>query len=133
MNSDDRGMTRDGRVLERQSDIIRKLAEEGPGIFVGRCADYVLGDYTNCINTFVYAYKEDRIRRIMKLYKLDEKQAADKIRKTDRDRKNYYEARTKREWGGIDANSMMFNASLLGIDGVVDALEAIYRKWETRE
>ena len=121
------------RVYERQSAIIRKLAEEGPGIFVGRCADYVLGDYTNCINTFIYAYKEDRIRRIMKLYKLDEKQAADKIRKTDRDRKNYYEARTKREWGGIDANSMMFNASLLGIDGVVDALEAIYRKWETRE
>ena len=31
-----------------------------------------------------------------------------------------------------EANSMMFNASLLGIDGVVDALEAIYRKWETR-
>ena len=93
----------------------------------------MLGDYTNCINTFIYAYKEDRIRRIMKLYKLDEKQAADKIRKTDRDRKNYYEARTKREWGGIDANSMMFNASLLGIEGVVDALEAIYRKWETRE
>ena len=133
MNSDESGKTLTDRVYERQSAIIRKLAEEGPGIFVGRCADYVLGDYTNCINTFIYAYKEDRIRRIMKLYKLDEKQAADKIRKTDRDRKNYYEARTKREWGGIDANSMMFNASLLGIDGVVDALEAIYRKWETRE
>ena len=133
MNSDEAGKTLTDRVFERQSAIIRKLAEEGPGIFVGRCADYVLGDYSNCINTFIYAYKEDRIRRIMNLYKLDEKQAADKIRKTDRDRKNYYEARTKREWGGIDANSMMFNVSLLGIEGVVDALEAIYRKWETRE
>ena len=92
MNSDESGKTLTDRVYERQSAIIRKLAEEGPGIFVGRCADYVLGDYTNCINTFIYAYKEDRIRRIMKLYKLDEKQAADKIRKTDRDRKNYYEA-----------------------------------------
>ena len=68
----------------------------------------------------------------MKLYKLEEKQALDKIKKTDRERKLYYEARTGREWGGIEANSMMFNASLLGIDGVVDALEAIYRKWETR-
>ena len=133
MNSDESGKTLTDRVFDRQCAIIRKLAEEGPGIFVGRCADYVLGDYTNCINTFIYAYKDDRIRRIMKLYKLDEKQAADKIRKTDRDRKNYYEARTKREWGGIDSNSMMFNASLLGIDGVVDALEAIYRKWESRK
>ena len=93
---------------------------------------HILGDYSNCINTFIYAYKEDRIRRIMKLYKLEEKQAADKIKKTDRERKLYYEARTGREWGGIEANSMMFNVSLLGIDGVTDALEAIYRKWETR-
>lgn len=132
VNSDEAGRTLTDRVFEQQSAIIRKLAEQRPGIFVGRCADYILGDYTNCINTFIYAYKEDRIRRIMKLYNLDEKQAADKIKKTDRERKNYYEARTKRSWGGIEENSMMFNASLLGIDGVVDALEAIYRKWESR-
>ena len=54
----------------------------------------------------------------------------DKIKKTDRERKLYYEARTGREWGGIESNSMMFNTSLLGIDGAVDALEAIYRKWD---
>ena len=28
---------------------------------------------------------------------------------------------------------MMFNVSLLGIDGTVDALEAIYRKWDSRD
>ena len=133
MNSDESGQTLTDRVFDRQCAIIRKLAEEGPGIFVGRCADYVLGDYTNCINTFIYAYKDDRIRRIMKLYKLDEKQAVDKVKKTDRERKNYYEARTKRTWGSIEANAMMFNTSLLGIDGAVDALEAIYKKWEERE
>lgn len=132
MNSDESGQTLTDRVFNRQCAIIRKLAEEGPGIFVGRCADYVLGDYTNCINTFIYAYKEDRIRRIMKLYKLDEKQAADKVKKTDRERKNYYEARTGRTWGSIEDNSMMFNTSLLGIDGTVDALEAIYNKWQQR-
>lgn len=99
---------------------------------MGRCADYVLGDYSNVINTFIYAYKDDRLNRIMDIYKLTEKQAADKIKKTDRERKLYYEARTGREWGGIESNSMLFNTSLLGIDGVTDALEAIYRKWESR-
>ena len=133
MNSDESGKTLTDRVYDRQCAIIRKLAEEGPGIFVGRCADYILGDYTNCINTFIYAYKDDRIRRIMKLYKLDEKQASDKIKKVDRERKTYYEARTGRTWGGIDASDMVLNASLLGIDGVVDALEAVYRKWEERK
>ena len=118
------------KVFLAQFDAIKKLAEKESCVIVGRCADYILGDYSNCINTFIYAYKDDRIRRIMKLYELNEKQAADKIKKTDRERKLYYEARTGREWGGIESNSMMFNTSLLGIDGAVDALEAIYRKWD---
>lgn len=133
ITSDASGMPLTDRVFERQSAIIRKLAEKGPGIFVGRCADYILGDYSNCINAFIYAYKEDRLNRIMKLYNLDERRAKEKIRKTDRDRKLYYESRTGREWGSIEGNSMMFNVSLLGIDGAVDALEAIYRKWDSRD
>ena len=51
----------------------------------------------------------------MKLYNLDEKKAADRIKKTDRERRIYYESRTGREWGSIEANSMMFNVSLLGL------------------
>ena len=40
--------------------------------------------------------------------------------------------RTDRKWGSIDANAILLNTSLLGIDGAVDALEAIYHKWENR-
>ena len=65
VTSDESGKPLTDRVFEQQSAIIRKLAEGGPGIFVGRCADYILGDYSNCINTFIYAYKEDRVRRII--------------------------------------------------------------------
>ena len=118
------------QIFEMQSKLIEKLAEQSPCIFVGRCADYILGDYSNCINTFIYAYKEDRIRRIMKLYDLNEKKAWEKIKRVDRTRKSYYEEHTDREWGSIEAHQMMFNSSLMGIDGVVDALEGIYKKWE---
>lgn len=133
MSGEEAGRPLSDRVYQVQSEMIRKLADRGPGIFVGRCADYILGDYSNVINTFIYAYKSDRINRIMDIYKLSEKQAIDKMKKTDRERRLYYEARTGREWGAIEANSMMFNTSLLGIDGVVDALEAIYDKWESRD
>ena len=121
------------RMYETQTEIIKKLAKQSSCIFVGRCADYVLGDYSNCINAFIYAYKDDRIRRVMNIYKLTEKQAWDKIKKTDKERKLYYEARTGREWGQIESHEMMLNVSLMGIDGAVDALEAIYRTWEGRE
>lgn len=120
------------KVYQMQTKIIEKLAGRSSCIFVGRCADYVLGDYSNCMNVFIYAYKEDRIRRIRKVYALNEKEAWDKIKKVDRTRKIYYEEHTGREWGKIEAHQMMFNASLLGLDGVVDALEGIYRKWEAR-
>ena len=130
--STNNGVTLQDEIYFTQNRIIKELADKGPCVIVGRCADYVLGDYSNVINTFIYAYKDDRLNRIMDIYKLTEKQAADKIKKTDRERKLYYEARTGREWGGIESNSMLFNTSLLGIDGVTDALEAIYRKWESR-
>ena len=59
-------------------------------------------------------------------------EAVDKIKKIDRERRLYYEGRTDRKWGSIDANAILMNTSLLGIDGAVDALEAIYHKWENR-
>ena len=130
LTPEDRDFVSDDNLFNYQAKVIRDLAEKESCVIVGRCADYVLGDYSNVINTFIYAYKDDRLNRIMDIYKLTEKQAADKIKKTDRERKLYYEARTGREWGGIESNSMMFNTSLLGIDGAVDALEAIYRKWD---
>ena len=63
---------------------------------------------------------------------VSEKEAVDKIKKIDRERRLYYEGRTDRKWGSIEANAILLNSSLLGIDGAVDALEAIYHKWENR-
>ena len=110
-----------------QADIIRKAAERGSCVIVGRCADYVLGDYSSCIHVFIHAFKEDRIRRISRIYKLNEKQAWDKIKRTDRERRLYYETHAQRPWGSIESHQILFNASLMGVDGIVDALEAMYR------
>lgn len=126
MSGEEIGEPLSDQVFRAQTDIIKRLADRSPCIMVGRCADYILGDYTNCINAFVYAFKEDRIRRIMRIYKLTEKQAWDKIKKTDKERRLYYEAHTGREWGQIESHQMLFNASLLGVEGIVDILEAIY-------
>lgn len=116
------------RLYAQQADLLKRLANRSPCVIVGRCADYVLGDYTNYIHTFIYASMDDRIRRIMRIYKLDEKQAKERIKKVDHERKLYYEAHTGRKWGDIDSHQMLFNSSLLGVDGVVDILEAAYRQ-----
>ena len=118
------------KVFRAQKEMILELANRSSCIFVGRCADYILGDYSNCINVFVHAYRDDRVRRIMQIYKLDERQAKEKIKRVDKGRKLYYEAHTGREWGSIESHDILLNVSLLGVEGTVDALESIYRKWE---
>lgn len=128
MTEDVYGVPLSDRMYDTQSKIIKKLADRGSCIFVGRCADYILGDYSNVINAFIYAYKEDRINRIADVYKVSEKQAKDKIKKVDKDRKLYYEAHTGREWGTIESHEVLINASLTGINGAADILEAIYHK-----
>ncbi len=130
MNGNEENIPLSDKVFRTQTAIMKKLAKRGSCIFVGRCADYILGDYSNCINVFVKAYKDDRVRRIMKKYRLNEKDAWSEIKKIDRERKLYYEAHTGREWGSTDTHEIVFNASLMGIEGVTDALEGIYRKWE---
>lgn len=133
MSAEAYGKPLSDRMYDKQTEIIKKLADRSPCIFVGRCADYVLGDYTNCINVFIHAYKDDRIRRIMNVYKLSEKKAWDEIKRVDKERRLYYETRTGREWGSIESHEMLFNVSLLGVDGVVDAMEAIYKTWDSKK
>ena len=64
-----------------QSAIIKKLAQKGSCVIVGRCADYVLKDYPGCINVFICASKEDRKNRVMDKYHLSERKARKKMRK----------------------------------------------------
>ena len=80
----------DTDVYMKQTEIIRSLAQKGPCVIVGRCADYVLKDRADCINVFICADKEDRRKRIMELYGLTERKAAERIRKTDKERRYYY-------------------------------------------
>ncbi len=116
----------DEEVYRKQAEIIRKLAENGPCVIVGRCADYVLRDREDCINVFICADKEDRKKRIGKLYGLTDRKAAEKIRRTDRERRYYYEMHTGKEWGEISSHQMLFNVSLLGTDCIVDILVMMY-------
>ncbi len=116
----------DTDVYLKQTEIIRSLAQKGPCVIVGRCADHVLKDRADCINVFICADKEDRRKRIMELYGLTERKAAERIRRTDKERRYYYEVHTGQDWGSIRSHQMLFNASMLGIDRIVDIIAMIY-------
>ncbi len=111
-----------------QSAIIKKLAQKGSCVIVGRCADYVLKDYPGCINVFICASKEDRKNRVMDKYHLSERKAAEKVKKIDRERKYYYETYSGKEWGSIQSHQILMNSSLLGKEKIVEYLAALYKE-----
>ena len=107
------------KVFLAQFDTIKKVAEEGPCIIVGRCADYALHDFKNCINLFIYGDEEVKIKRIMRKYNLTEDKAREMITKKDKQRQSYYNYYSSKKWGRADSYDFCLNSSVLGVDGTV--------------
>lgn len=110
------------KVFLAQFDTIKKIADEGPCVMVGRCADYALEDYKNVINVFIYADMEQRIRRIAQKYDLTDAKAKDVIQKADKKRASYYNYYTNKEWGDAKGYDLCLNSGKLGIYGTVKAI-----------
>lgn len=122
------------QVFKWQSDVIRKLAEKGPCIFIGRCADDVLKDHPGLISVFVTAPMADREDRIARLYPNIPREKymthLQYINQTDRLRGYYYNYHTGREWADMSNYDLVLDSSRLGVDGSAALLEA-YVKMRT--
>jgi cytidylate kinase len=103
-------------LFKIQSDVIRELAEKGSSLFVGRCADYVLKEYSRCLNVFISADMNDRIKRVAKIQNLPADKARDFIEKADKQRAGYYNYFSNRVWGAAESYDLCINSSALGID-----------------
>lgn len=107
------------KVFLAQFDTIKKIAEEGPCVIVGRCADYALSDFKNCIHLFIYADEDARIKRISEKYNLSEAKAKDMILKKDKQRQSYYNYYSSKKWGRAESYDLCINSNMLGIEGTV--------------
>ena len=120
------------KVFLAQFDTIKKIADEGGCVIVGRCADYALEDYPNCLKLFIHADEQHRIRRIMERQDVDEQKARDLMIKTDKKRQSYYNYYSSKKWGRSDSYDMTINSSVLGIEGTVDLIVSLIEKFEKR-
>lgn len=111
------------KVFLAQFDAIKKIADEGSCILVGRCADYALSDYNNAIHIFIYADLDARIRRIARIYNLSDTKAKELILKTDKKRASYYNYYTNKTWGDAKGYDLCINSSKLGVAGTAKAIE----------
>ncbi|MBO5094112.1 MAG: cytidylate kinase-like family protein [Lachnospiraceae bacterium] len=120
------------KVFLAQFDTIKKIAEEGPCVIVGRCADYALSDFKNCLHLFIYADEDARIKRISEKYNLTEAKAKDMILKKDKQRQSYYNYYSSKKWGRAESYDLCINSNMLGIDGTVRLIVQYVQDFEEK-
>ncbi|MCD8097116.1 MAG: cytidylate kinase-like family protein [Lachnospiraceae bacterium] len=123
------GTSLQDEIYFTQSRIIKDLAEKGPCVIVGRCADYVLREREDCLNVFIHADEKSRIARAVTYFGITEEDAPSAIKKKDKARYNHYKFYTDQEWGLAANYDLCLDSGELGIDGCVEiiahVLEAI--------
>lgn len=115
-------------LFKFQSDTIRRLAEAGSCVFVGRCADYVLRDFKNVVNVFITANMDDRISEIRKRKECTETEAMKLIESGEKGRSTYYNYYTGKKWGDSSSYDLCVNTSLLGLEATEAYIKEFIQK-----
>ncbi len=110
----------DNGLFEIQCETIRKIAEQGSAVIVGRCSDYVLRDFDNTLNVFLTSPLSVRVERICERHDLPEDKAEALILQKDRSREEYYNYFTFGNWGVASTYDLCIDSSILGIEGTAD-------------
>ena len=111
-------------LFKAQTDIIRDLVSKESCVIVGRCADYVLSNCSDCgdvINAFIYADMATKVKRSIEEYKDKNDNPEMFVRRMDKTRASYYNYYTPNQWGARDNYDVLIN-SAVGIDTTVDML-----------
>lgn len=109
---------------------VKRVAQEGPCVMIGRCADYALRDADNCLNLFIYAPLAERVKRISQVRGLSPEKAKDMINKMDKQRASYYNYYTSKKWGSPASYDFCIDSSKLGVAGTVELIRYILEKSE---
>lgn len=118
------------KIFLAQYDAIKKIADEGSCVIVGRCADYALADYKNMISIFIQGDMNVKVKRIMEKYNLPESKAKDMIVKKDKQRQSYYNYYSSKKWGLAASYDLTINSSVLGVDGTVKLIKQFVQDFE---
>ncbi|MDY6324004.1 MAG: cytidylate kinase-like family protein [Catonella sp.] len=115
-------MSLDDRIYIAQSEVIRKVADEGPCVIVGRCADYILRQRTDVVNIFIWASTPFRIDRAIS-YGVESEKVEDVLNRMDKRRANYYNYHASEKWGRVTNYHLSIQSDYKGIDKSVEVIE----------
>lgn len=114
-------------LFKFQSQVIRELASKESCIFVGRAAGYVLDqceEIEHLVRIFVYADTIKKVQRAMEVDLIDQEKAIKRVRKLDRERKDYYKYFTGDDWYNIKNYDLPINSTRLSLEEIAELIKA---------
>lgn len=120
------------QAYNAEKAVIEQIAGQGPCVIIGRSAPAILPKDKR-ISLFIYADKEDKVKRVMKRNQLTEKEAAHRIRHIDRMRKQFFEFYADTAWAEPESYDFMLSSSKFGIDGCVKMITESIKDLEESE
>lgn len=112
------------KLYIEQTKIIEEIAQEGSCVIVGRCADYILREYRDCLHVFIHADMKSRAKRIVERFGEQERPAEKRLNEKDQKRKVYYKNYTGRRWGQAQNYDLCLNSGVLGSERCVELIAA---------
>ena len=107
------------KMFEQEAEIVRRLANDGNCIILGRCADVILRDNPNVCSVFVCANDEFREERGLKVY---EGKSVIELNQEDAKRAEYYAYYTGKEWGNPKNYDLCVNTSYKSLSDIADII-----------
>ncbi|MCI5773940.1 MAG: cytidylate kinase-like family protein [Erysipelotrichaceae bacterium] len=110
-----------------QCDIITKVANEGPCVIVGRCADYVLKDKSDLLKVFIHADINQRAKRVVEVYGETDEKPLKRVKEKDKKRAAYYRYYTENDFGEVHNYDVALDSGKIGIDRCVEIIADLYQ------
>ena len=110
------------QLFSAECRVIKALADKGPCVIVGRCADYVLREQYSTFDVFVHSTDEFRCERICEHDKISKEEALNIIRQKDKARRRHYKYYTERNWGECLNYDLCINTATCGIDEAAEII-----------
>ena len=118
----------DDRIFIAEEKVIKDLAQKESCVIVGRCADYILKDNKDTIKVFLYSSSQDKVKRAVKYYNLEEDKALKEINKINSERAKHYKYYTNRDWYDFANYDIALNVDYLGVEKTAELLEQVIRE-----
>lgn len=120
------GPTNEDILWDHQYKVIMELAEKGPCVIVGRCADFILQDKADCLKIFIHADMAFRAKRIVEVYGERDQAPEERLRDKDKRRAAYHRFYTDMKWGYAQNYHLTLNSGVLGIDKCADIIAELF-------